>query len=202
MSVQPVNTKPIIIGLTGGIATGKSTASAIFRASGIPVIDNDHIVHELWEHEKDMIKQVEDHFDVSIHTEGRKRLANIIFSDETKRKELNAIVHPYVFKKIEQQKQQFEHELIIVIDMPLLFEVGYEHQCDEVCLVYVDIETQKRRLMMRDQLSIEDAMKRIQSQMSIEKKKELADVIFDNTQTIKDLEEQITSYIRGLRHEE
>ncbi len=202
MSVQPVNTKPIIIGLTGGIATGKSTASAIFRAAGIPVIDNDHIVHELWNDEKEMIKKVEEHFGFSIHAEGRKKLAQIIFSDETKRKELNAIVHPYVFKKIEEQKEQYHHEPIIVIDMPLLFEVGYEDQCDDVCLVYVDLETQKKRLMMRDQLSIEDAMKRIQSQMSIEEKKELADVIFDNTQTIKDLEDQITSYIRGLLYEE
>ncbi len=202
MSVHPVNIKPIIIGLTGGIATGKSTASAMFKKADIPVIDNDQIVHDLWEHQQDMVKKVEDHFGFPIDAQGRKKLAHIIFSDETKRKELNAIVHPYVFEAIEQQKKQFRHAPIIVIDMPLLFEVGYENQCDEVCLIYVDQDTQTKRLILRDQLSEEDALKRIHSQMSIEKKKELADVIFYNHQTMKDLEEQIFSYIRGLKNEE
>lgn len=202
MSVQPVNAKPIIIGLTGGIASGKSTASLIFKAHQIPVIDNDQIVHNLWEHHQEMVKKVEDHFGFRIQGEGRKKLAKIIFGDETKRRELNAIVHPYVFEKIEEEKHRLASEPIIVIDMPLLFEVGYEDLCDEVCLVYVEPKIQLQRLMLRDQLNEEDATKRINSQMTIEKKKALADVIFDNQLTIKDLEEQIDSYIRGLRNEE
>ncbi|RJX25320.1 MAG: dephospho-CoA kinase [Acholeplasma sp.] len=202
VSVQSVNAKPIIIGLTGGIASGKSTASTIFKAHQIPVIDNDQIVHDLWEHHREMVKKVEDHFGFQISGDGRKKLAKIIFNDETKRLELNAIVHPYVFGKIEEEKKRLANEPIIVIDMPLLFEVGYEDQCDEVCLVYVEPKIQLQRLMFRDQLNEVDATKRINSQWSIEKKKALADVIFDNQLSIQDLEEQIDSYIRGLNNEE
>ena len=202
MSVQTANIKPMIIGLTGGIASGKSTATHIFRAHQIPVIDSDQIVHDLWNQNKTMVEQIEHHFGFSMAMEGRKKLAQLIFDHADLRQALNAIVHPYVFDKIEQEKIRHDLASVILIDMPLLFEVNYQDQCDEVCLVYVDLKTQIERLMKRDNLTSDEAMKRIQSQMSMDHKKELADVIFDNRQTITDLEDQIESYLRGLLNEE
>ena len=143
MSVQNVKNDPIIIGLTGGIASGKSTASAYFCKLNIPLIDSDLIVKDLWENNQEMILKVESFFGLSIKTyEDRKKLGHLIFHDQEKREILNRIVHPYVFDKIEQLKNLYKNYHAIVIDMPLLIETGYQELCDYVLVVYVNLETQ------------------------------------------------------------
>lgn len=201
MSVQTVKNKPFIIGLTGSIASGKTTASHIFKQAGIQVIDSDEIVFQLWLNDQQMISEIEDAFGYKMDQQGKKNLTQEIFRNDQKRAILNRIIHPKVFKKIEQQKKQLIDEPIIVIDMPLLIEVGYQKEVDIVVLVFVDKDTQLKRLMLRDQLTQEDAYMRINSQMSMEEKKGYADVILDNTKDIKDLVNDIHNLIERIKHE-
>jgi dephospho-CoA kinase len=200
MSVPDVSIKPIIIGLTGGIASGKSTALAHFKKLNIPVIDSDQIVRNLWQSNNDMIQKAESHFGFSIHTsEDRKKLSEIIFKDQIEREFLNKIVHPYVFKQIEIEKKFLKSSSIIVIDMPLLYEVSYQKKCDYVLVVYVDLKTQLRRLMKRSHLTKSDALNRINAQMPLEEKAKLADVVLDNNKTIGNLNKQISAFLGGLK---
>lgn len=202
MSVQTASTNPFIIGLTGGISSGKSTASSYFQKLNLPVIDSDLIVKDLWENNQEMIKAVEDTFGFSVRThEDRQKLGHLIFHDTKKREILNHIVHPYVFKAIEQIKKTYHDQPFIVIDMPLLIEVGYQEFCDDVVLVYVDQETQIERLMERDQIDREEALAKIRSQLLLEEKIKHADHILYNNESKEKLDEQIDAYLRGLKHE-
>jgi dephospho-CoA kinase len=199
MSVPDVSTKPIILGLTGGIASGKSTALAYFKKLNIPVIDSDQIVRNLWESNNDMIQKAESYFGFTIHTiEDRQKLSEIIFKDPIQREALNKIVHPYVFKQIEIEKKLFKTSPVIVIDMPLLYEVSYQKKCDHVLVVYVDLKTQLRRLMRRSHLNKKDALARINTQMPLDDKAKLADVVLDNNKTMSNLKKQIDAYLGGL----
>lgn len=202
MSVQSVKHRPTIVGLTGGIASGKSTASNYFRQKNLPVIDSDQIVKDLWKTHKEMIQKAESFFDIHLRTpQDLKKLSKIIFNDDKKREKLNHIVHPYVFKQIEVEKEKYQDRDMIIIDMPLLIEAKYKTHVDLVCLVYVDLETQIERLMNRDQITREDALKKIHSQMSLEAKKEHADYIFDNKDSVNYLYHQIDLFLGGLKHE-
>jgi dephospho-CoA kinase len=203
MSVQIVKNNPILIGLTGGIGSGKTTASQYFKSLNIPVIDCDEIVQELWKSNKQMKKEVESFFKFPIKTkEDRKKLANIIFNNKEKREQLNLIVHPFVYQEVEKQKRSLREHKIIIIDMPLLIEVDYQRKVDYVVLIYVDFDMQVERLMNRDQISQNEAMKRIHSQMSLNKKRQYADYILDNGKTKEALYHQIDLFIEEMRNEE
>lgn len=202
MSAIPVKNKPYIIGLTGGIASGKSTVTKYLKSLHIPVIDSDFIVKNLWENKEEMILKTEKVFGFPIRNEqDKKKLGELIFHDSMKRKELNDIVHPYVFEEIEKQKEIMERFPFVVIDMPLLIEVDYMKYCDHIVLVYVDFETQVKRLMIRDEISQEEAITKINSQMPIDDKKLYAHTILDNRKEIKDLYLEIDHFIEGLKHE-
>ena len=200
MSVQHVKNKPYIIGLTGGIASGKSTASAYFKSKDIEVIDSDLIVKVLWENEEEMIHKAESLFGFPIKTKAdKKKISSLIFDDKKLRSKLNEIVHPYVYHKIEEQLNQLENHRLVVIDMPLLFEVGYDKKCDITCLVYVNQDIQVERLMKRDAISKEKALTRIEAQMSLDHKKLKADIIFDNQMDLNFLYYQIDQFLRGIK---
>jgi dephospho-CoA kinase len=202
MSVQAVKTKPILIGLTGGIGSGKTTASNYFQSLGIPVIDSDLIVKRLWKENMEMVQKIEKSFGFPIKDDlDRKKLAKIIFNNQEKREILNEIVHPYVFQEVEKEKSFYTDRELIVIDMPLLIEVGYISKVNYVLVVYVSKETQITRLIQRDELSIEEATKRIKAQMPLDEKKAFADVVLNNETTICDLYYQIDSFLRGLKDE-
>ena len=201
MSVQIVKHKPYLIGLTGGIASGKTTAANLFKEKGIPVIDSDSIVKMLWQNDLDMVKEIEMTFGYKMTNEGKKKLAQTIFQDDEKRMMLNRIIHPKVFSIIEDEKKKMSDQEIIVIDMPLLIEVGYQREVDTVVLVYVDLKTQIDRLMNRDHLSEENAYLRINSQMSLEEKKGYADLVLDNTKDILHLNNEIHNFLCRIKHE-
>ena len=201
MSVQIVKHKPYLIGLTGGIASGKTTAANLFKEKGIPVIDSDSIVKMLWQNDLDMVKEIEMTFGYPMTNEGKKKLAQTIFQDDEKRMMLNRIIHPKVFSIIEDEKKKMSDQEIIVIDMPLLIEVGYQREVDTVVLVYVDLKTQIDRLMNRDHLSEENAYLRINSQMSLEEKKGYADLVLDNTKDILHLNNEIHNFLCRIKHE-
>ena len=185
MSVQHVKNK--IIGLTGGIATGKSTVSKYLKSKGYPVIDSDEIVHHLWHESSLMIEEVIIAFALDPKKDIVEQLRTFVFNDKVNIEKLNTIVHPYVFKTIEDQLQTLQHHKIIFIDMPLLFEVGYDQKVDLTWVVYAPKNMQINRIIKRDQLDEIEAKKRIDQQMDIELKKQLAHVVIDNTKQLTDL---------------
>lgn len=202
MSVNPVKPRTYIVGLTGGIATGKSTAAEYFKLKHIPIIDSDKIVKQLWDKKEEMIEKAEALFGFPIRTKAdRKRVAETIFSDEAKRKQLNEIVHPFVFEEIENQKRVMENFPFVVIDMPLLIESGYAEKVDHVCLVYTNKELQIKRLSARDELSLSDAILRIDSQMAIEEKRSHAHTILNNEKDVEYLYREIDHFIGELKRE-
>lgn len=202
MSVQTVKTKQTIIGLTGGIGSGKTTAANHFKSLDIPVIDSDEIVKHLWSYDEEMKKEIEQTFGIVISTKDDKKMfAKKIFEDEEKREKLNDIIHPRVFQQIEILKKTHKQDKIIVIDMPLLIEVGYQQKVDKVMLIYVDEHTQLKRIMARDHLSKKDALSRIQAQMSLGDKKVYADYILDNKDSIEALYYKIDEIVRGILYE-
>ncbi|RSL32975.1 dephospho-CoA kinase [Salibacterium salarium] len=189
----------MIIGLTGGIASGKSLISAELEQYGYPVIDADHIAREVVEPEEQAYEQIVEHFGAEIlELDGRidrKKLGKLIFSDAEKRQLLNQIMHPAIRKRMLEKKAVYEKTGydVIVFDIPLLVENNLQFMVDKVLLVYVDRAEQKKRLINRDQAGEEDAEQRIASQMPMADKKAYADAVIDNNttrdQTIKQLED-------------
>lgn len=192
----------LVLGLTGGIATGKSTAVAIFKKYGFPIVDADIIARQVVEPETEGLKAIEQTFgqDV-IQTNGfldRKKLAQIIFSNEKKRLILNKSLAPFIRYEIMRQIQEKSQlSNLIVVDIPLLYEGGYDQVVDKVAVVYIPESVQQNRLMKRDNLTQSEAEKRIASQWSIEEKKAKADIVFDNQGNPEELEQQIIVWIEN-----
>ncbi|MCF3942566.1 dephospho-CoA kinase [Oceanobacillus alkalisoli] len=176
----------LIIGLTGSIATGKSTVANMFRELDIPVIDADILAREVVEPGETAYKKVVQSFGEDIlledQTLNRKRLGEIVFSDEVKRKQLNNIVHPAIRKRLIEKRDHFitSGNRCIVLDIPLLFESKLEHFADKTLVVYVNQEIQLQRLMKRNEFTEEEAMQRILSQMPVEEKAARADRTINN----------------------
>mgnify|MGYP006281292481 CR=1 FL=1 len=186
----------MIIGLTGGIASGKSTVSNILRKQDVYIIDADKLVHQILQKGNRGYKKVVDQFGEKILNSqnqiDRNKLGQIVFSDKKKLKKLENITHPLVISiikdKIESKQDDYEH---IVVDAPLLYESGLDKLTDQDWVVYADYDVQLKRLMERDDLSREEAKNRIEKQLSLEKKRELADVVINNNDSIADLKEKV-----------
>lgn len=185
-----------IIGLTGGIGTGKSTAEEIFKRLGAYVIDADSIVHQLYkqEHIKEKLKQIftEDIFDNNQEID-RKKVARIVFSDKTKRKALEEIIHPEVNKYIDEWLNQIEKnnpDAVAIVSVPLMIETGSYKKYQKIILVYAPKELQIERLIKKG-YSYEEAVSRINAQMDIEEKLKYADYVIINTSTLENLENQV-----------
>ncbi len=195
----------IIIGLTGGIATGKSTLSQMFKQSGIPVIDSDDIAKDvLVINQPAYIKVIEEFGEDILLCTGhinRKKLAKIVFDDMDKLEKLNSIVHPEVKKIVIEEINKYNvlgHD-IVVLDVPLLFESNFDKLCNLTVVVFTDEKTQIDRLMKRDNLELEDALKRIKAQKNIGEKIRLADFIIDNSLSILETRKQYNSLLRKIR---
>ncbi|PTG08473.1 dephospho-CoA kinase [Staphylococcus chromogenes] len=185
-----------VIGLTGGIATGKSTVAELLKAHGFKIVDADIASRKAVEKGSVGLKKVVAEFGEEALTEegemNREYIGQQIFYDDLKREKLNAIIHPIVREIMENEKKQYlaqGHD--VVMDIPLLFENGLEKTVDEVWLVYTSPSIQIDRLMERNQLSIEDAKARIYSQISIDKKSRMADVVIDNFGTKLELKQNL-----------
>ncbi|WP_180552596.1 dephospho-CoA kinase [Staphylococcus haemolyticus] len=176
---------PKVIGLTGGIATGKSTVSELLTAFGFKVVDADIAARKAVAKGTKGLEQVRAAFgDSAITEEGemdRKYVGEIVFNHPEKRLELNDIVHPIVREIMEEEKQSYLNQgYDVIMDIPLLFENELQNTVDEVWLVYTSESIQIERLMERNQLSLEDAKARVYSQISIDKKSRMADRVIDN----------------------
>ncbi|GAB2317970.1 dephospho-CoA kinase [Alkalibacterium sp. s-m-22] len=190
-----------ILGLTGGIATGKSTVGRFFESQGIPVVDADKGARQVMEPGQAAYHAVVKTFGQEILTEDgridRTRLGAIVFNDPAKLSKLNETVHSHVLNWIKEEKDKLikaGHPLV-VLDIPLLYEIGFENEVDAVMVIYVDPETQLKRLMKRDNLSENEAQIRIAAQASIDSKAEKADIIIDNRGGIDETENQLRTWL-------
>ena len=191
----------LVIGLTGGIASGKSTVSTMFKEMNIPVVDADVEARLAVMKGEAAYFQIIDTFGKDILLEDgeidRQELGSIIFHQEEKRKLLNEIVHPEVRKRMMEQveKAQQTGEEVIVLDIPLLFESKLTYMVEKTILVYVDYDIQLERLMKRNSLSIDDAKARIQSQMPLNEKMKLADAVINNNGSIEETKKQLINVL-------
>jgi len=191
-------------GLTGGIATGKSTASKLIEGLGIPVIDADQISHKLSEvgqlgYEKILFHFGKDILNTNLSID-RKKLGQIIFSNSRLKSDLENIMHPLI--KAEVQLQKKEHQLkgvsLCFYDVPLLFEKKLETNFETIVLIWCNRQTQLQRLMQRNRLTVEAAQLRINSQWSMIDKVKKAHYCLDNSGDQEDLNKQLKNLIKTL----
>ncbi|WP_322535960.1 dephospho-CoA kinase [Bacillus altitudinis] len=196
----------LVIGLTGGIASGKSTVSQMIKEKGIRVVDADIIAKEAVSKESAALHQIVQTFGEEVLLPNgelnRQQLGTIIFSDEEKRKQLNAIVHPEVRKEMLEQRDEgvSNNETFVVLDIPLLFESKLEGLVDRIIVVYTTPELQLSRLMNRNDLSEEEALNRIQSQQSLEEKCQKADRVIENTKDLAFMRKQLENILNEWEH--
>lgn len=187
------------IGLTGGIASGKSTVLTYFKDKGIPYIDADIVAREVVEPGTEGLKAIVDTFGSNVlHADGtlnREALGAIVFHNEEKRQLLNSCLKTHIRNRIMELTSQYEqgNTPILIYDIPLLIEGEWYTMMDEVWLVYVNEMTQIERLMSRNGYTREDALARINSQMRLDNKRIYANVIIDNNGTPHDLTVQLNT---------
>ncbi|WP_079510007.1 dephospho-CoA kinase [Mesobacillus jeotgali] len=192
----------LIIGLTGGIASGKSTVSSMFTELGITVIDADIEARLAVEPGEQAYNDIVSHFGKGILDEdgtiNRPALGAIIFNNEEKRLLLNSIVHPAVRERMAEKRQAAEaaNEKAVVMDIPLLFESRLTSLVEKIIVVFVDEKTQLQRLMARNDFSEDEALSRIKSQMPLKDKVDLADEIIDNSGSIEQSRRQLMEILR------
>ena len=196
-----------IIGITGGISSGKSTVTNFLRQRGFQVVDADALVHQLQAPGGRLYNILVEHFGNQVILKNgqlnRPLLASLIFSNPEEQEWSKETQGQVILEELAALKNQLaQTEAIFFMDIPLLFEQGYESWFDEVWLIYLDRETQIERLMNRDKLSLEAAESRLASQWSLDKKKKLATHIIDNSGSLDQLLSQIISLLeRGEFHE-
>ncbi len=192
------------IGLTGGIATGKSTAKKLIEGLGYPVIDADIISHDITNIGREGYSKIVSHFGKQILHEdrslNRKALGQIIFNNLQKRLELENILHPIIQTEVRRQKQDYasKHHKICFYDVPLLFEKDLHKNFDLVVLVWCDPVVQKLRLMARNQLTDAEAQSRLSSQSEMSYKVKNSHICLDNSTDLKGLEKQVENFLRRL----
>ncbi|AKG74232.1 dephospho-CoA kinase [Salinicoccus halodurans] len=191
-----------IIGLTGGIASGKSTASAYIEEKGYPVLDADKYARKATAKSGPSYKGIIQSFGEDVVSEDgeidRSRLGAIIFKDPGQRKVLNKLVHPEVRRMMNEDRDRLVQDNHVFLDIPLLFENGLDDQCDITLTVYVDESIQKTRLMERNGLTEAEAESRISSQMPLAEKRDKSDFVLDNSGSRANLYEQIEQFLSEI----
>jgi len=194
-----------IVGLTGSIASGKSTLSSILKEEfDAFIIDVDGISRNITAKGTPAYEDIVNKFRQDIlASDGqidRKKLGTIVFENPTARKELEAITHFRIWDETKKLLKSAKDSAIkiVILDVPLLIEVGWQDRVDEIWLVYLDRATQMNRLMKRDTLSLKDSEVRIESQISLEEKRKYAKVIIDNSQNLEKTREQVIREYRFL----
>ena len=190
-----------IVGLTGGISSGKSTVSSYLKQLKIPVIDADEVARKVVEPNSQGAIEIRKAFGSDVFEEdgslNRQKLGALIFSNTENCKKLDELLQPLIkimiLDEIEEQRQKGEN--MIVLDLPLLFEKHYEKLCEEIIVVYIPKELQLERLMRRNQYTKQEALSRIDSQLSIEEKRKRATVLLDNQGTIQQLYQQVEQWL-------
>ena len=201
----------MVIGLTGGIGTGKSTVSQILREKKFPVIDLDTISHEVIKIPKVIEKIVENFGKEVLENSGnfenknnairisREKLGKIIFENKEKRLLLNSIMHPEILHTMREQISKYKkNNKIIFVEIQLLFEVQWEKEFDYILLISAKKSTQIRRILERDKRSEIDALNIINSQLSLDEKKKRSNFVIENDGNIEELKEKIDKFLEYL----
>lgn len=190
----------MLIGLTGGIGSGKSTVADIFRKYGFPIIDSDKIAREIVEPYKEAWQEIVQYFGKGIlnsdNTLNRNKLGDIIFHDPNKREKLNQITHPIIISRIlADAKELQKRNKHVIVEVPLLYESNIENLFDLIIVVYVDKSTQLQRVVERDQIGQTLALAKINAQLSLEIKKDKADFVVYNNDGFDKTKQQVESII-------
>lgn len=194
----------VVIGLTGSIASGKSTVSLMFDEFSIPVIDADKIAREVVRPNEPAYRDIVKYFGRDIlredQTLNRKALGEIVFNDQAKLDTLNRFVHPKIRERMIELRDAYVgmHEKAVVLDIPLLFENNLSTLVDKTIVVTVDEETQIKRLMEREEFTRSEALNRIQVQMPLKEKEALADHVINNNGDKYDSYLQLQDILREL----
>ncbi len=189
------------IGLTGSVATGKSTVSNLIQQAGIPLVDADVAARKVVEKGTDGLAEIVAYFGKDILLEdgtlNRAKLGEIIFQDKEKREKLNEITHPRVKDYMLKERERFFEagEKVVFFDIPLLFESHLESLVDQIIVVWTTPETELKRLMERNNLTKEEALARINSQMGIDEKAKKADFVIDNNESLEKTQKQVLTFI-------
>ncbi|KRL04753.1 dephospho-CoA kinase [Liquorilactobacillus oeni] len=190
-----------VLGLTGGIASGKTTVSRFLREKGAIIIDGDLVARQIVEKGTGGLKQIKKAFGAEVIAKdgqlARKKLGEIVFAAPQKLAKLNSITAPLIHKRILCLIKYYRNKQVklLVLDIPLLFEGGYEKYCNSVMTVYVTKTLQMKRLMERDKLSSEQAKKRVASQLPTFERNKRSQIVIDNT---KEVEETLSQVLKWL----
>lgn len=201
--------KMLMVGLTGGIVSGKSTVSEMFRQLGAQVIDADQIAHTIVSPGEKAWHSIVEYFGKEILIKNqqinRKKLAKIVFADKKKLEMLNSITHPEIMAVINQRicqlKSNYNQDLICIIDAPLLFEANLAGRMDKIIVVFINQEEQTKRLLLRDNFTKEEALRRIQSQIPLTSKLSWADYVIDNSFSREQTKKQVEQVWEKLKNE-
>lgn len=194
----------MIIGLTGSIASGKSTVSAMLKEKGYPIVDADKIARFVVEPGSAVMQKIQATFGDAVFlkdgTLNREALGQRIFGHEKNRERLNAIMHPAIRAEMLRQKEMHlaNGAEIVIMDIPLLFESKLQSFVEKILVVTVTPENQKNRLMKRNDLTEEEAMRRIQSQLPLAVKEAGADAVIDNNGSIEETKKQLEIALNKL----
>jgi dephospho-CoA kinase len=198
----------LIVGLTGGVATGKTLVACEFKSLGAHLVDADEIAREVTRPGTPASKEIAREFGAgTIKPDGtidRKALGRIVFSDPSRLERLNEITHPGIIHEMEVRIEELRKKHpgeIIVVDAPLLIEVGLNKKMDKVVVVYADELTQIERIMKRDGISREEAKRRISAQLPTERKVELADFVIDGTGGEDETVKAVKTIYERLKHD-
>ncbi len=195
----------ITVGLTGGIASGKTTVSAMFRELGIPVICADELAHDAVKTGSPALREIREVFGDEVFDQygelDRLKLGSRVFGNPLLKKQLERIIHPAVALKKQELLDYYvsQGHPIVVIDVPLLFEAEWDKAVDVILVVYVSRDLQAERLVQRNGLSAEEAQARLNSQWSIEDKKDKAHMVIDNSGSIEETRIRFKQVIDELR---
>ena len=194
-----------LVGLTGGIASGKSTVAEILKRQGAAIINADVLAREVVEPGHQAWTEIVNTFGIAVlqpdRALDRQKLRAIIFDDPAARKKLESIIHPQVRALAEQRIREHASAgyAVIVYEVPLLFEGNLQEWLRPVILVACDVDTQRKRLQSRDNLSPVQAQKHIEAQMSLEEKRRLADYVIENNGSLEDLERQVQAVLEKIK---
>lgn len=192
----------MIIGLTGSIASGKSTVANMLKDYGLPIVDADVVARLVVEPGTPTLQKIVEAFGEEALTEGgsmnRQKIGSIIFNDKDKRKQLNSIIHPAIRQEMLRQRDAYleNGSKTVIMDIPLLFESQLQHFVEKILVVSVSEETQLNRLMERNQLTEEEASARIASQLPLSVKEQGADAVINNNGTVEETAKQLEDILR------